>query len=131
MATNRLSAAQRAKRIGHQIQKELSDILKTLRDPRIPPLTIMAVDVSGDLSLAKVYVSALSIDVVDRAEIENSLTKAAGFVRTELGARLSIYNIPKLQFIYDTSVESGIELTKLIDLAVLSSITDAQDEDKQ
>jgi ribosome-binding factor A len=88
----------------------------------------MAVDVSRDLSLAKVYVSALSIDQVNAAEIEKGLTKAAGFVRTELGARLSVYNTPRLQFIYDTSVERGIELTKLIDSAVSGSAADDQDD---
>lgn len=128
MVSNRLSAGQRAKRIGDQIQKELSDILKTLRDPRIPMLTVMAVDVSRDLSLAKVYVSALSIDQVDRAEIEKGLSKAAGFIRTELGTRLSVYNTPKLQFIYDTSVEKGIALTQLIDQAVSDTTKDDQED---
>ena len=127
MSSNKLSAPQRAKRVSDQIQRELSDILRQLRDPRIPPLTVMSVDVSRDMSWGKVYITALSFDAVDQAEIEKALNKAAGFIRSELGQRLSTYTIPKLKFIYDASVERGIELSQLIDQAVSQTAKDDND----
>ena len=124
MSSNRLSAAQRAKRIGDQIQRELPEIFRQLRDPRIPLLTVMSVTVSKDISFAKVYITALGIDTVDSVAIQAALVKASGFIRSELGQRLSIYTTPKLQFIYDQTVEKGIELGQLIDRAVSSTAKD-------
>lgn len=124
MSSNRLSAAQRAKRIGDQIQRELPEIFRQLRDPRIPLLTVMSVTVSKDISFAKIYITALGIDTVDPVAIQSALVKASGFIRSELGQRLSIYTTPKLQFIYDQTVEKGIELGQLIDRAVSSTAKD-------
>ena len=124
MPAKRLSAAQRAKKVGDQTQKELSDILRHLRDPRIPPLTVMKVDTARDMSVAKVYVTSLGLDDIDGTAVEKALEKASGYIRSELGQRLSTYTVPKLLFFYDRSVEEGIKLSLLIDQALANTVRD-------
>ena len=111
---------QRLRRIADQIQRELSAILRTeLKDPRVGLITLTGVEVSSDLAHAKVFFTSLA-EVERRDETLRGLARAGGFLRTMLGARLKIHNIPELRFFYDGSVESGIRLTQLIEEAVAS-----------
>jgi ribosome-binding factor A len=111
---------QRLRRVADQIQRELSDILRTeLKDPRVGMVTLTAVEVSPDLAHAKVFFTSLAEDA-RRAAALAGLARAAGFLRSKLGARLEIHNVPELHFVYDASVESGIRLTHLIEEAVAS-----------
>ena len=109
--------APRRARIADQIQRELAELIRLeLKDPRVGMITLTGVDVSADLAHAKVYFSTLTEK--GRAETLQGLKRAAGFLRTMLGKRLKIHNIPELHFEYDASIARGMELSKLIDRAV-------------
>jgi len=109
---------QRRRRVADQIQRELSDILRSeLKDPRVGMITLTGVEVSPDFAHAKVFFTSLA-EAAQRDEVRAGLKRASGFLRTMLGARLKIHNTPELHFVYDESVESGIRLTHLIEDAV-------------
>ena len=109
---------QRLRRVADQIQRELSDILRSeLKDPRVGMITLTGVEVSPDFAHAKVFFTSLA-EAAQRDEVRAGLKRAGGFLRTMLGARLKIHNTPELHFVYDESVESGIRLTHLIEDAV-------------
>ena len=104
----------RPEKLGDLIQRELSDLLhRDVRDPRVGMVTITAVDVSPDLSHAKVYFTTLSKEHVDDAR--EGLQRAAGFLRSQLARRVKLYTTPELRFAYDESVERGDRLSRLID----------------
>lgn len=106
----------RPQRLGDQIQRELSDLLREVRDPRVGMLTLTAVDVSPDFSHAKVLFTLL-----EKEKLEDTLAglrRAAGFLRSQLARRLKLYTTPELRFEYDESVERGDQLSRLIDLAM-------------
>ena len=109
---------QRRRRVEEQIQQELSEILRLeLKDPRIGMITISGVTVAPDFGSAKVFYTILgSADEIESAD--TGLRSAAGFLRSALGKRLRIHNIPELRFTYDTSIERGVRLSQLIDQAV-------------
>ena len=104
-------------RTAEDIRRELTDIFRSMKDPRISGfLTIVKVDVSADLSYAKVYVSAM--EGIEKAkESVVGLKSAAGFIRRELGLRLQMRKSPELKFIADDSIEHSAELLKLIEKA--------------
>lgn len=108
----------RARRVADQIQRELSDILRSeLKDPRVGMITLTGVEVSPDFAHAKVFFTSLA-EAAQRDEVRAGLKRASGFLRTMLGARIKIHSTPELHFVYDESVESGIRLTHLIEDAV-------------
>jgi ribosome-binding factor A len=109
---------QRAQRVGDQIQRELAPLLREqVKDPRVGPVTITSVEVSSDLSHAKVFFTHLA-GREHAAEAVQALQHTAGYLRRELSHRLQLYSVPQLHFAYDDSIEAGIELSKLIDDAV-------------
>jgi ribosome-binding factor A len=113
-----MANAQRLRRVADQIQRELSEIVRTeLKDPRVGMITFTGAEVSPDLAHAKVFFTSLAGEP-QRAETLAGLGRAAGFLRTKLGARLKTHIVPELHFAYDESVESGIRLTHLIEEAV-------------
>lgn len=104
----------RANRLAEVLKKELSDLFrKEVKDPRINFLTITDVEVSGDLSVAKIYVSTLQ-EKNDPALMMEGLEKAVGYLRKELGQRIEIRHIPELRFIYDQSIERGQRIHNLL-----------------
>jgi ribosome-binding factor A len=112
---------QRLRRVADQIQRELSDILRSeLKDPRVGMITLTGVEVSPDFAHAKVFFTSLA-EAAQRDEVRAGLKRASGFLRTMLGARLKIHNTPERHFVYDESVESGIRLTPLIEDAVAAA----------
>jgi ribosome-binding factor A len=112
--------SQRAHRVGDQIQRELADLIKNeVKDPRVGQVTITGVDMSGDLSHATVRFSSLAGKDTAK-DAAASLSRTAGFLRSELSRRLNLYSVPQLKFVYDDSIESGIRMAKLIDEAVAS-----------
>ena len=109
---------QRSRRVADQIQKELSEIIRLdLNDPRIGMITISEVEISADFAYSKIFYTVLG-STEDRENSEAGLRRATGFLRTALGKRLRIHNIPELRFVYDTSIERGVHLSLLIDRAV-------------
>jgi len=110
----------RASRLGDQIQRELSELIRNeVRDPGLGLVTVTSVDVSRDLSHAKVYVSTLEGDEA-LAQSLRALTRAAGFLRSRLARMLDARTVPELHFVHDESVERGVRLSRLIDEAVES-----------
>jgi ribosome-binding factor A len=108
----------RSARIADQIQRELAEVVRTeLRDPRVGLLTFTGVELSRDQSHAKVFFTVLGAP----SECEDALQglqRAAGFLRSQLAHRLTTRKVPELHFEYDTSVERGMRLSRLIDEAV-------------
>lgn len=113
-----MANAARLRRIADQIQRELSALIAgEVKDPRVRMVTITSVELSPDLAHAKVFVTSLA-EGGDRDETLAGLRNAAGFLRSMLGARLRVHSTPALRFVYDTSIETGVRLTRLIDEAV-------------
>lgn len=111
---------QRLRRVADQVQKELSDIIRSeLKDPRVGMITLTGVEMSPDLAHAKVFFTSLNDG--DREATMTGLRRSAGFLRSLLGRRIKIHNTPELHFEYDASVAEGMRLSKLIDEAVQSS----------
>ena len=111
----------RRDRICEQIRRELAEVIRTeLRDPRVGMISLTEVHISADYAHAKVYFSSLSgSEHLD--SIQLGLHKASGFLRSELGKRISIHTTPQLHFIFDESLERGAQLSKLISEAVAIS----------
>ena len=106
---------QRGKRLGEQIQRELTELLRRdVKDERIGNVTITAVNVSGDLRTARVYYLVFGKEGPD-PKVQQGLTSAAGFLRNALSKALMIRYTPTLTFELDTSIEHGVRLTQLID----------------
>jgi ribosome-binding factor A len=105
----------RARRLGEQIQRELTDLLRRdVKDERIGNVTITAVDVTGDLRTARVYYLVFGKEGPD-PKVQRGLESAAGFLRNALSRSLMIRHTPTLTFELDTSIEHGVRLTQLID----------------
>jgi ribosome-binding factor A len=107
----------RPQKLGDLIQRELSDLVqRELRDPRVGMITLTSVDVSPDLSHAKIFYTTL--DPAHVEEAARGLKRAAGFLRSQLAKRIKLYTTPELRFVYDESVERGDRLSRLIDAAL-------------
>jgi ribosome-binding factor A len=103
----------RSKRVQALLQRQLADVIRSqVKDPRVGVVTITDVQVSRDLSRAKVFVSDLDAESVQQSV--EALNNAAGFVRRVLKERISMRTIPELQFIHDESIERGARLYSLI-----------------
>jgi ribosome-binding factor A len=107
----------RPQRLGDLIQRELSELIRLeLRDPRVGMITLTSVDVSPDMSHAKVFFTMLEKDKL--ADTLQGLARSAGFLRSQLAKRIKMYTTPELRFAYDESVERGDQLSRLIDTAL-------------
>ena len=108
MANNRIG------RINEEIQRELSSLLRTLKDPRLQSglLTITHVDTTPDLRYSKIFVSAL--DKSQEKEMMKGLKSAAGYLRRELGSALKLRYTPELVWELDDSITYGARMLKLI-----------------
>jgi ribosome-binding factor A len=107
----------RARRLGEQIQRELTDLLRRdVKDERIGNVTITAVDVTGDLRSARVHYLVFGKQGPD-PKVQRGLESAAGFLRNALSRSLMIRYTPTLSFSLDTSIEHGVRLSQLIDAA--------------
>lgn len=108
-------AGHRIDRITEDVKRELTAILREVKDPRVQKtmLSIVKVEVTNDLSFAKVYVS--SIDGLDASkEAVEGLKSGSGFIRHELGSRLKLRHIPALIFNATDSIEYGTSISKIL-----------------
>jgi ribosome-binding factor A len=119
----------RSHRVADFIQRELSGLIRSeLKDPRISPmLTIASVEVSRDLSVAKIYFSLF--DPEERKETQEALGHASGFLRRQLARQMNTRSVPQLRFHYDDSAEKGAYMSALIADAVASNSTIEDEED--
>jgi len=103
-------------RINMEVQRELSDIIRTeIKDPRINPLTsVVSVDVTPDLKICKAYISVLG-DEESQKDTLAGLKSAEGYIRKKLAASINLRNTPEIIFIIDQSIEYGVNMSKLID----------------
>ena len=127
----------RAQRVADQIQREIAMLIQMeMNDPRIGMVSVTAVDVSRDLSYAKIFVTVLNSlsgsatvnsstlsepGKLDKLEIDENLralNKATGYLRSLLAKRLTMRLVPRLRFYYDSSIERGRHLSELIDNAL-------------
>ena len=108
MANNRIG------RINEEIQRELSSLMRSLKDPRLQSglLTITHVDTTPDLRFSKIFVSALNKD--QEKEMLKGLKSAAGYLRRELGAALKLRYTPELQFVADDSIRQGAHILEML-----------------
>ena len=101
-------------RINEEIQRELSDQFRRLKDPRVSSgmVSITRVDTTGDLRYARVYISVL--DKRQEKDVLKGLKSASGFLRRELGRALQLRYTPELQFIADDSIQYGAHILEVL-----------------
>lgn len=118
-------AKHREGRINEEIRKEISLIIQNdIRDPRLSSMiSITSVDVTKDLRYAKVYVSLFGKEE-SNTNTFSALKSSSGFIRKELGRKISVRYIPELMFELDTSIEKGMHID-----AILQEIKEHKDND--
>lgn len=107
MASNRIG------RVNEEIQRELSTLIRSVKDPRVTGMiSITAVDTTPDLKYAKIYISVL--DKSDCTQVLKGLKSASGFLRRELGRALQLRATPELTFVRDDSIDQGAHILDLL-----------------
>lgn len=108
----------RIDRIADLLQRELAQLIRReLQDPRLNLISITEVQISKDLAYAKIFFTQLKASP-NTAEVERLLNRAAKHLRYHAAQYLELRIVPKLRFIYDTSIEENARLSSLIDSAV-------------
>ena len=109
-------AGYKSDRVAEDIKREIITIIRDeIKDPRVQGklLTVIRVEVTGDLSYAKAYISAM--EGIDAAkEAVTGLKNAAGYIRREVGQRLRLRKTPELRFVADDSIEHGMSIAKML-----------------
>ena len=107
-------ASKRIDGINQEIQRELSALLRTVKDPRVQDvmISITRVETTPDLRFTKVYVSFLQEDKA--ADAMKGLKSAAGYLRRQIAANLQLRNAPEIQWALDDSITYGAKMLKLI-----------------
>lgn len=116
-----MGMSRRAEKLSEEIKRELSQIIQNeIKDPRVPELiSVTNVDVTRDLSYAKVSISIMA-DEEARKNAMIALDKAKGFIRRELGRRLTLRSVPEIAFFSDASIEHGAYINQLIEKVMKS-----------
>jgi ribosome-binding factor A len=110
----------RTQRVGDFLKQELASLIqREVRDPRVGMVSVTAVEVSRDLSYARVFVTVLGSNSEAEAKpAVDALNHAAGFLRTQVSKVMNARTTPKLKFIFDASIGRGAHMSKLIDEVV-------------
>ena len=102
-------------RVNTEVQRELSNIIRNMKDPRVAPWTsVVAAEVAPDLKTCKAYISVLG-DGKAQEDTIKGLQRAEGYIRRELAHTLNMRNTPEIRFILDQSIEYGVNMSKKID----------------
>ena len=118
MVKHSKSIPARGQRVADQIQRDLAELIAMeVKDPRVGMVTLSEVQLTPDYAHAKIFFTTLIDDPASVLKTMNGLKKASGFLRVQLGKRLSIHTLPELHFVHDTSTSRGAALSKLIDEA--------------
>ena len=118
MATNRIA------RISGEYMKALSEVMRTLKDPRIRGLvSITRCDVTGDLRYANVFISVLGASEAEKKDVLKGLKSASGYLRREVSRKIELRASPEPIFKLDDSIKRGTDL-----LAVLNTLDIPQDD---
>ena len=108
MANNRIN------RINEEVRRELAEVIRELKDSRIPIMTsVVAVHVTNDLSYAKCYISVMGDEQTQKKAIEG-LKSASGFIRREIGRRIELRHTPEFLFEIDHSIEHGAYINQVL-----------------
>ncbi|MFQ9480844.1 MAG: 30S ribosome-binding factor RbfA [Oscillospiraceae bacterium] len=100
-------------RINEEIQRELSSLIPTVKDPRVTGMiSVTAVETTPDLKYAKVHISVL--DKSNEAQVLKGLKSASGYLRRELGRTLNLRNTPQLSFVPDDSIDKGAHILSML-----------------
>ena len=117
----------RVRRASEDVMRELSDIIRTLKDPRVTGmLSIVKVDLTSDYSYCTVYISSLDGEDAARSAVLG-LTSAAGFIRREIGIRLRLRRTPEFTFVADNGIEHSAHIHKMLREIVPKSADDGDD----
>ena len=111
MTRHKRHTPNRGCRVADQIQRDLAELVRELKDPRVGMITLNAVEDTPDYAHAKVYFSVL---VGDPAETQAALNEAAGWLRNGLFKRLALHTVPTLHFQFDRTTERAADLSALI-----------------
>ena len=127
MASNKLQ------RTNEDIQRVLSELLRSIKDPRVNQglISITGVETTGDLRWCKVYLSVLGL--ANEKELMKGLKSASGWLRRELSHSLSLRYTPELVFQLDRSIETGAHINSILsslDIAPEENTTEENDDDK-
>ena len=107
MASNRIG------RINEEIQREMSTLIRNVKDPRVTVMiSVTAVNTTHDLNFCKIYVSVL--DKSDVNQVLKGLKSASGYLRRELGHALNLRNTPELTFVRDDSIDQGAHILDML-----------------
>ena len=110
----------RNQRLGNQVLRTLNELLRfETKDPRLDGVSLTSVDLSRDLSVARVYYSTLDPNA-DPAPVQAGLETAAGFLRGKLGRAIKVRHVPELRFEHDDSAAEGQRISDLIEDALKS-----------
>lgn len=110
-------------RVADQIQKDLASLFHLeVKDPRIGFITITDVELSVDLSLARIFYSTFPSDSQKLKTTQEGLDAVVGFLRSKISKSIRLHHAPELKFIYDNSLERGRFLSNLIEEACNKSI---------
>ena len=108
-------AGNRSYRVGDQILREISDLLlRKVRDPRLKDVTLTDVSVSKDLRRAHVYYSIFGTGE-QKKQAQEGFESATGYIRKKIGERLQLRYVPDMQFQYDTSLEYGQKMERILE----------------
>ena len=108
----------RQRRIASELQRVLAELItREVKDPRVGNVTITSVALSADMGLARVFFAPFASQHPPQ-EVQGGLTRAAGYLRGEVGRRLGLRHAPRLEFVFDDTAEKAARLTGLIDRAV-------------
>ena len=123
-------AKYRRGRINEEIQKEMTVILRKVKDPRVSDafISVTAADCTADLKYAKIYYSALS---GDPKEIAKGLKAATGYIRRELASSLNLRITPELTFLPDTSIAYGAHIASILNNLEISEEDDAETDGEE
>lgn len=120
----------RADRMGEDIQRELTAILREMKDPRLHDgiISVVRCDIAHDLSFARVYISSMNgLDTAKTAV--KALKKAQGFIRRELGTRLKLRYAPALAFEATDSIEYSANISRILNEMDLPPVEDEGEND--
>lgn len=122
-------AKYRRGRVNEEVVKELSNILREVKDPRVSDafISVTAADVATDMKTAKIYFSVMS---GDKTEVKKGLKSASGYIRKRLAETLNLRQTPELFFTFDDSIEYGAHINSLLNNIEFTDVLDEENGDE-
>ena len=123
----RFMSKYRQDRINDSVSQEMSQIIREIKDPRVSSalITVTGAEVSQDLKYAKIFYSSIT---GESEETARGLASASGFARSSLAKRLNLRVTPEIKFVYDTSLEHGMKIAKILNELEITEETKEEDE---